>query len=163
MDRIFKNIGEILSDPKIRIRLYDKNENVQRIDVESLSDLEKIDHIQKIKNIKKIRVHLYDGPISLINRVYSSTITSFSGCRSIAIFNKALTKEQYRNKGIGTLMHEFRIRIAIALKFSMVQCTVLVGNEPQNKILFKYKWLYESTFVNRFNGNEVMSFKLYLV
>ncbi|MHA2403533.1 MAG: hypothetical protein ACXADH_11130 [Candidatus Kariarchaeaceae archaeon] len=71
----------------------------------------------------------------------SFSICSVSGCDQIAISFDAVVSWQFRDRGIGTILHQWRLKILKQWGFKMVICTALSTNTVQQKILHGNGWL----------------------
>ena len=77
------------------------------------------------------------------------------GCNGIVVSRKVSIGEKYRGKGYGTMFCELRESIGRKMDYSVIMCTVVYGNEPQEKIMRKRGWFISNIFLNRKTGNRV--------
>lgn len=76
-------------------------------------------------------------------------------CCGILVSTRAHVSEGYRNRGIGKLLNQLRIEYAKYLGYSLLFCTDIAGNEPQQKILKDNGWEELTSFVNSTTKNTV--------
>ena len=72
-------------------------------------------------------------------------INSFPKSATIGISNSVYIIKEYRNKGLGTKQHKYRLKKAKELGFQILIAIVRSSNKVEKKLLKKFKWykLYE--------------------
>lgn len=83
------------------------------------------------------------------------TLISFPGCCGIVVSAHAYVLDKYRQLGIGSLLNKLRQQIAKEWGYSILMCTDVENNVPQQKILANNGWDKLKTFVNKRTGNKV--------
>lgn len=83
------------------------------------------------------------------------SLVAFPGCCGIVISTGATVNYDYRELGIGTMLHKLRKKIAIDWGYSVMVCTDVEANIPQQKILTNNGWSKVLTFKNSRTGNNV--------
>lgn len=83
------------------------------------------------------------------------SVSYFPGCCGIAISHFSWIREDRRNAGLGTVLNNIRIREAKRWGFTVLMCTDIENNTPQQKILTKNNWQKLMTFTNLNTGNNV--------
>lgn len=83
-------------------------------------------------------------------------LESMPGCLGICVSSDSYITKQNRNKGIGTILNQFRIELARALDYGMLICTSYALNEPQQKILEKNGWKEIDNFINPQTNHKVL-------
>src|SRR5574341_295163 len=76
-------------------------------------------------------------------------------CCGILVSTKAYVDNEYRDRGLGTLLNQVRIDIARYLGYGILLCTNDISNEPQQKILTKNGWKQIFKFVNPRTKNTI--------
>lgn len=82
-------------------------------------------------------------------------IKELPGCPGVAVFCEAWVAPRCAKKGLGTLLHEFRLTVAKRAGFSLALCTVDMSNAPQMRILHKFRWERGRLFQNALSGHWV--------
>lgn len=77
-------------------------------------------------------------------------------CCGICVSTGAYVYEEYRNKGLGSLLNELRQHIATELGYGLLLCTDKLSNTAQRKVLAKNNWQDVYTFTNPRTGNELV-------
>lgn len=77
------------------------------------------------------------------------------GCCGIVVSTGAFVFNNYRRKGLGTLLNRMRQQMAWDLGYTVMACTDLNNNTPQQRILFHMNWDKIWQFVNRRTGNRI--------
>ena len=77
------------------------------------------------------------------------------GCCGICVATGAFVMDDFRNKGIGTILNSLRIALATELKFGLLLCTDVLENEPQQKILTNNCWTKINEFLNPKTENTI--------
>lgn len=77
------------------------------------------------------------------------------GCHGICISHAVKVAENFRGKGIGSILAELRVELCRTFRYSMIHSTVVMDNVPQIKIMNKlgFKLLFE--FTNLKSGRKV--------
>lgn len=89
----------------------------------------------------------YNGWISEFN------LQQFPACCGILLSTKSSVYHKFRGKGVATRLNAFRKAIAHHEGYSLLICTDVASNSPQNKVLAKNGWKDVHTFVNSRTGN----------
>lgn len=82
-------------------------------------------------------------------------LVQMKNCCGICVSTAAYVEPEFRNKGLGLVLNQIRIDMARAMGYSLLFCTDVVANEPQQKILNANGWQRIHTFLNRGSGNVV--------
>lgn len=82
----------------------------------------------------------------------SFCISQLPGNWDSVVFHDVWVGARYRNHGIGSLLHGYRLDIAKAAGASWGMCTVRESNISERKILFKFGWKQESKFPSVMGG-----------
>lgn len=77
------------------------------------------------------------------------------GCCGILVSCKSEVFPQYRNKGLGKLLNNMRYQIAQEWGYSVLLCTDVESNQPQQKILSQNGWTHLMSFKNARTANKV--------
>lgn len=89
------------------------------------------------------------------SRISSFSLTPLPGCCGVVVSHNASVHSDYQRKGIGNLCHEFRVSMCKHLNYTLMLCTDVVTNQPQQKILDKHGWQHIFQFNNKRTGNTV--------
>lgn len=87
-------------------------------------------------------------------------MSRLSGCSAVCVLNHLRVSEEFRGIGIGSLLHSLRLNAAKSSGFALAQCTTLIDNEPQIKILKKFGWHKSHEFFNPKTENTVLMWSL---
>lgn len=68
------------------------------------------------------------------------SISFLPGCRDVLVFHAVVVDPQWRGRGIGSYLHDVRLRIARAYGAKTVLCTVLSGNSAEKAIIRNAGW-----------------------
>lgn len=79
----------------------------------------------------------------------------FPGCCGICVSYHSRVYENYRNKGLGNALHNFRLKLARDLGYTLMICTDVATNEFQKKLLSKNGWKDVYSFNNKRTRNNV--------
>lgn len=90
------------------------------------------------------------------NQISSFTLTPLPGCCGVVISTGVYILPEYRNKGIGTLLNQYRIDEAKRMGYGQIICTCLNSNKIQKRILYKNGWTPSSLFNNPRTNNTVI-------
>ena len=77
------------------------------------------------------------------------------GCCGVCISFNSWVNNKYRRKGVGTLLAEFRKKAANILGYTVMLCTDVDNNIPQQRILDRLDWKQIYSFKNKRTGNNV--------
>lgn len=77
------------------------------------------------------------------------------GCCGVLISTGAHVIHAYRGKGVGTLLNEYRKRVAKTFGYGLLLCTDILTNDSQQKILDKNGWKQITAFRNPRTGNTI--------
>jgi len=77
------------------------------------------------------------------------------GCCGICVSFYAYVFDEYRKRGLGNLLNKMRQQIAWDSLYTILLCTDVEKNTPQQKILTKNGWEKLLTFKNRNTDNMV--------
>jgi hypothetical protein len=113
-------------------------------------------------------------------RIAHGILAGMPGCCGMVVSTGAAVHHQHKNKGVGDLMHKYRIycvymiteatfwnsvsasyycvatvplALAKKLGFTTMICTDIIDNEPQAKIIKKNNWIEVYRFTNKRTGN----------
>jgi hypothetical protein len=100
------------------------------------------------------------GYFSIINKADNTIVTKFileqfKGCNGVVISRKVSISNEYRGNGYGNIFCRLRENIAKSLNYSVIMCTVVYGNIPQEKIMAKNEWQKLIQFLNLKTNNNV--------
>lgn len=76
-------------------------------------------------------------------------------CCGIVVSTRAEVTDEFRNKGLGTVLNSFRIDAARELGYGVLMCTDIISNTPQQAILKRNGWKMIHDFVNPRTKNRV--------
>lgn len=83
------------------------------------------------------------------------TLIELPGCCGICISTGTQVYNKYRNKGVNTLLNNFRIDVAKQLGYDLLLCTDVSNNTHQLKTLDKNNWEHIYNFNNPRTGNNL--------
>jgi GNAT superfamily N-acetyltransferase len=83
-------------------------------------------------------------------------LEQMKGCNGICISRKVSISEDYRGKGYGSMLCNYREKLASFLSYSVIMCSVVSSNEPQTKIMAKNGWQTSFKFNNKKTTNDVI-------
>jgi len=109
-----------------------------------------IDNDGKVNGGFFVVSNVTDGDI-----VSKFTLEKFSGCNGIVISRKVVVTEKYRGKGYGSIFCKLRELISKELGYSAIMCTVVLGNNAQERIMAKNEWLKLTEFLNLKTNNTI--------
>ena len=100
------------------------------------------------------------GYFNIINTEDNSVVSKFilqqlSGCNGIVISRKVLISDNYKGRGYGSIFCKLREDMARYFGYSAIMCTVVSGNEKQEKIMLKNAWYNIGNFYNKKTTNKV--------
>lgn len=89
------------------------------------------------------------------NKWYAAgfVLREFPGNCGILISTAEFVDQDIQGKGIGQYLHQLRIDIARTTGYTILQCTTVDGNGPQEHILRKNGWEVIYSFKNERTGN----------
>jgi GNAT superfamily N-acetyltransferase len=82
-------------------------------------------------------------------------LVTLPGCCGVVVSTGAYVEPKFRKKGIGTILNRMRKRIAAEWGYSLMLCTDLVDNAPQQTILKTEGWEKHIDFLNTRTNNRV--------
>jgi hypothetical protein len=77
-------------------------------------------------------------------------------CCGIVVSCRAFVAEEFRHKGLGTVLNNLRQEIGRGLGYSLMMCTDIETNSPQRKLLKTNGWRDLTSFVNARTKNRVL-------
>lgn len=103
---------------------------------------------------------LYTGAYKLVLGDFEQEVARFNlvpmpGCCGICISTGSKVDDEFKGKGIGTLLNSLRIDIAREMGYGLLMCTDVETNTPQRRILGKNGWRDIHKFVNPRTKNSV--------
>lgn len=87
--------------------------------------------------------------------VASGMLEMLPGCCGIAVSHHSRVEKGFRGLGIGSIMSNIRKVIATNLDYSVLLCTDIRGNIPQQKILGNLGYKEVDSFINKHTGNAI--------
>lgn len=94
--------------------------------------------------------------INIENEIISSfKLIQMIGCCGICVSTAVLVYPEYRNKGINTILNNFRIDIAKELEYGILLCTDVAHNTAEVKTLDKNGWKHIYNFKNPRTSNNI--------
>lgn len=105
-----------------------------------------------------VRINIPDGRTK--NGLREEVVSTFSlaempSCCAILISCDVYVYPEYRKKGVGKVLNEFRIGIAKELGYSLMMCTDIETNIHQRKILSSNGWKDIHNIRNKRTNNNV--------
>jgi len=85
-------------------------------------------------------------------------LTQMGGCNGVCISSNEAIYGTYKGKGYGNTFNKIREDLAQQMGYSVMLCTVIDGNVPQEKILFKNGWARTFGFLNLKTSNDISMF-----
>ena len=77
------------------------------------------------------------------------------GCCGICVSTNVFVTSEYRNKGVNTVLNNFRIDVAKYLDYGLLLCTDVSNNLPEVKTLDKNGWEHIYNFRNPRTSNNI--------
>jgi hypothetical protein len=77
------------------------------------------------------------------------------GCCGICVSTEAWVSHSFRKKGLGKILNKLRIEIARDCGYSLLLCTDVLSNKPQQKILESNRWDKIYVFNNKRTKNDI--------
>lgn len=87
--------------------------------------------------------------------VSSFELVPMINCCGIIVSTRVVVTEDFRNRGLGTILNSLRIDIARNLGYGLLLCTDVVDNIPQQRILIANGWKSIEEFINPRTKNRV--------
>lgn len=84
------------------------------------------------------------------------------GCCGVVVSTGAFVDTSFRGRGLGTLLNQMRQQMTYDLGYTVLLCTDVESNEPQQRILQSQGWMPREAFVNRRTGNRVLMHTIHL-
>jgi hypothetical protein len=88
-------------------------------------------------------------------KVASFRLYQMPHCCAYVVSCNALVYEDFKNKGIGTLLNQLRQDIGIMLGYSSILCTDIESNTSQRNLLRRNEWIDVHSVVNKRTKNKV--------
>lgn len=95
------------------------------------------------------------NPVDQIVTLAHFELVAMPGCCGILISTNCWTLYRLVGFGIGQFLHQLRLRIAKDWGYTVLMCTDVATNKPQQHILNKNKWELLQQFTNSRTGNKV--------
>ena len=95
------------------------------------------------------------APVWDIGEIARFSLIQLPGCCGVVVSTGASVSEKYRKLGIGKLLCEMRSHIAFRWNYSLMHCTDVTTNKPQQAILKDLGWKKNLEFVNCRTKNTV--------
>ena len=114
---------------------------------------------EKIESYNLVYVKNSEGSIFKI--ISNNTIISqfkliqMIGCCGICVSTGVYVHNEYRNKGVNTILNNFRIDIAKELGYGLLLCTDVSNNTAEVKTLDKNGWKHVYNFKNPRTSNKI--------
>ena len=114
---------------------------------------------EKIESYNLVYVKNSEGSIfKIISN--NTTISQFKliqmiGCCGICVSTGVYVHNEYRNKGVNTILNNFRIDIAKELGYGLLLCTDVSNNTAEVKTLDKNGWKHVYNFKNPRTSNKI--------
>lgn len=83
------------------------------------------------------------------------TLVCMPGCCGVVISTNCYVNPNWREHGLGTLLNNMRKQMAYEMGYTLLLCTDVTKNIPQQKILNTNGWTKLLEFNNRRTGNTV--------
>lgn len=87
--------------------------------------------------------------------IASWELYQMKNCCGICVSTAAMVHHAYRKQGLGLILNQIRMDLARIMGYSLLLCTDVVKNTPQQKILSANKWKLIHRFVNQRTKNEI--------
>ena len=91
-------------------------------------------------------------------RVSTFVLQPMLGCNGIVVSRKVAILGNYKGCGYGSTLCKLREQISAYLGYSLMFCTCVLGNIPQQKILAKNGWEIGHEFLNKKTNNRVRTY-----
>jgi len=90
-----------------------------------------------------------------IERIALGNIVGMTGCCGACISTASYVYDKYRNRGIGSIMNRVRAEVAREFGYTVMICTDVIDNYPQQQVLKKNGWVHIASFVNNRTGHDI--------
>jgi hypothetical protein len=114
--------------------------------------------LMDLLKVNSVDINGYGEEVNVMENnqlVTSFRIRQLPGCCGVGVSTGVEVREQYRNKGVSTLMNKFRQEYAKLLSYGVLMCTDVETNIAQQKVLEKNKWKKLHSFRNPKTSNQV--------
>lgn len=115
--------------------------------VECVTGVEDVDYV--------FVVRLKDRSVGYQGTIAKFRLQQLPGCCGVLVSYHANVKLAWRCKGLGTILNKMRQQIAWNKGYTLLLCTDVMENDPQQKILERNGWVPVTEFKNRRTDNEV--------
>lgn len=88
-------------------------------------------------------------------QVATFSLDMLQGCCGVCVSYGSHISHEFRNKGLGKVLNNFRIEIARLLQYGLLLCTNQSVNIPEVRILRANGWTKCTTFLNPRSGNVI--------
>lgn len=97
------------------------------------------------------------GDTTTANHTVVSTweLWQMKNCCGICVSTAVQVKEEFRKKGLGTLLNKIRQHIAKLDGYGLLLCTDVLSNKPQQKVLAANGWTCVQEFKNPRTNNKI--------
>lgn len=134
-------------------------EDLLQIDVKIFIYLDK----QYVELTNNNLIYIKDNSNGLefkIVNIESKIISTFKliqmiGCCGICVSTNVFVTSKYRNKGVNTILNNFRIAVAKELGYGLLLCTDISDNTAEVKTLDKNGWKHIYNFKNPRTSNKI--------
>lgn len=115
-----------------------------------------------VKLTSNLLIYVKDNPNGLKFTVTNTkiiisnfTLVQMIGCCGICVSTGVYVHNQYQNKGINTILNNFRINVAKELGYGILLCTDVSYNIAEIKTLDKNGWKHIYNFKNPRTSNKI--------
>ena len=134
-------------------------ENLLQIDVKILTYLDKQYVELTNNNLIYIKINSNGLEFEVLdnnNEIISTfKLIQMIGCCGICVSTNVFVTSKYRNKGVNTILNNFRIAVAKELGYGLLLCTDVSNNIAEVKTLDKNGWEHIYNFRNPRTGNNI--------
>ena len=142
IDYHITQLEKILKQP-IKILIYLNNEYVN-VNFYNLTYIK--------NNNKGLEFKVLDNNNEIIS---TFKLIQMIGCCGICVSTGVYVHNEYRNKGVNTILNNFRIDIAKELGYGLLLCTDVSNNTAEVKTLDKNGWKHIYNFKNPRTSNKI--------
>ena len=142
IDYHITQLEKILKQP-IKILIYLNNEYVN-VNFYNLTYIK--------NNNKGLEFKVLDNNNEIIS---TFKLIQMIGCCGICVSTGVYVHNEYRNKGVNTILNNFRIDIAKELGYGLLLCTDVSNNTAEVKTLDKNGWKHIYNFENPRTSNKI--------
>lgn len=135
-------LEKILKQP-VKILIYLNNEYVN-VTFNNLSYIK--------NNVTGLDFKVLDNNNEIIS---TFKLIQMIGCCGICVSTNVFVTSKYRNKGVNTILNNFRIAVAKYLDYGLLLCTDVSNNIAEVKTLDKNGWEHIYNFRNPRTGNNI--------